>query len=88
MQIKAILDNKYKTLPFFSLEEAQKVSTQSDVDTVIYKIKPEFTDVKAVLRETDAFLVIQQKTNGSYAFDADGGFYISEDVIQKALTDV
>ena len=88
MQIKAILDNKYKTLPFFSLEEAQKFSTQSNVDAVIYKIKPEFTDIEAVLREIDAFLVVEQKPNRSYAFDTDGGFHISEDIIQKTLTEV
>jgi hypothetical protein len=78
------LDNKYKIKPFFCLEKAKEIS-KMEVESNIYKIKPEFTDMQEFLKKDDAYIVAVHKLGRFYAYDKEGGFTISEDTFIDCL---
>lgn len=78
------LNKIYKIKPFFCLEQAEDIS-KMEKEANIYKIKPEYSDLKEVLEKNSAYLVVVQKSGRFYAHDNEGGFTISEDTFIDCL---
>ena len=90
ISIKVVLNNEYKTRPYFSLEQAQTVldSLDKESNAQIYRIFPEKTDIPDVLLQHNAYFVITEEKGQKFAYDNEGGFFISQETINNSLIEV
>lgn len=87
ISIKLVLNDQYKTQPYFSLEQAKEIAArfEESSNSNIYRLIPNKTDADVVLEAHNAYLVITEDRGRLRAYDNDGSFIISEQTIKESL---